>query len=506
MGTVRWLGRYLARNREWIIGLLVVGLVAWSVDERQVAAALVGLAVAPVVVCLGWRTGWPVSYERVCAGPSRRLGWWWRCRRRWVQIAESCGLGVRVPVIVKKSDGTRVRENVVRVPRLRRVRVRGHVLRLTIRARAGQTVEDLDAAAPRIASTLSAVTHRTRPVSGVGSGCSTLIELVMADALTTHVSAGVPDPVPGCEGVRLGRSQVGADWWLPLRGRHTLVAGCSGSGKGSVLWGICCGLAPAVPTDVVRLWGIDLKLGVELAMGTGLFSAHAYTPDEALAVLRALLGVIDERGSVMAGTTRLHQPRPGDPLHVLVVDELAALTAYSESTVRREAERLLSEILTQGRALGVVVVACVQDPRKEVVGMRGLFTQTIALRLRSAEETVMVLGEGMAKVAPAHRVSPAHPGTGWIVEETGAADRVRADQWTDPMIRHVATTYPTRVHVTPESHTTPDEAGGLGGLVGGAAGGTPSGVVAAAGRAAVAGTGRQRKPRAPRQPRADGAA
>ena len=228
----------------------------------------------------------------------------------------------------------------------------------------------------------------------------------MVEVLSTARNAVEPDPRAVCDRVRLGRTQSGGDWWLPIRGRHTLVAGRTGSGKGSVLWGIGCGLAPAVRADVVRLWGVDLKRGVELAMGAGLFSARAYTPDEALGVLRALMGVIDERGAVMAGATRLHEPTVGDPLHVLVIDELAALTAYADISIRREADRLLSEILTQGRALGVVVVACVQDPRKDVVSMRGLFTQTVALRLASADETVMVLGEGMTRIAPAHRISP----------------------------------------------------------------------------------------------------
>jgi S-DNA-T family DNA segregation ATPase FtsK/SpoIIIE len=160
----------------------------------------------------------------------------------------------------------------------------------------------------------------------------------------------------------------------------------------------------------------------------------------------------------MAGTTRLHTPTVGDPLHVLVIDELAALTAYADLSIRREADRLLSEILTQGRALGVVVVACVQDPRKDVVSMRGLFTQTVALRLRSSEETAMVLGDGMTHVAPAHRISPAHPGTGWVVEDTGAADRVRADYWPDPLIRDLATRYATEVHVDLTPPDPPAEA------------------------------------------------
>ena len=114
--------------------------------------------------------------------------------------------------------------------------------------------------------------------------------------------------------------------------------------------------------------------------------------------------------------------------------------------------------------------------------MRGLFTQTVALRLRSGDETVMVLGDGMTRVAPAHRISPTFPGTAWVVDDTGAADRVRADYWPDDLIRKLATRYRTdvRIDLTPpataESHNLHfDEA--------------------AAPRA--------RKPRSPRTPRSD---
>lgn len=481
----RWQGQWCRRHRRWCAGWLMVASFVMLAGHLASGLWVFGYGLAPALVCTLWHALGPVSYERLCAGPARRIGWRWHCRLRWLQLAESCGLTSRVPV-TKVRDGKRVQTHKTIAPRLRKVRARGHLLELTIRARAGQTVEDLDAAAPRLASTLAAVAHRTRPVSGSGSGCTSVVELVMADALTVAATAVEPEPRAVCERVRLGRAQGGGDWWLQLRGRHTLVAGCSGSGKGSVLWGICCGLAPAVRADLVRLWGVDLKRGVELAMGSGLFSTHAYTPTEALAVLRTLMGVIDQRGATMAGTTRLHQPTVGDPLHVLVIDELAALTAYADLSIRREADRLLSEILTQGRALGVVVVACVQDPRKDVVGMRGLFTQTIALRLRSSEETAMVLGDGMTRVAPAHRISPTFPGTGWVVEDTGAADRVRADYWTDTLIRDLSTRYATRVRV--DLDPEPEH-----------------GSTAAVG-AERSERVRERKPRTPRQPRsrADG--
>jgi S-DNA-T family DNA segregation ATPase FtsK/SpoIIIE len=175
-------------------------------------------------------------------------------------------------------------------------------------------------------------------------------------------------------------------------------------------------------------------------------------------VLAELLAVIDARGAAMVGRSRLHEPSPGEPLHVLVIDELAALTAYADPDTRRDASRLLSEVLTQGRALGVVVVALVQDPRKDTVSMRGLFTQTVALRLRSPEETRMVLGDGMAALAPAHRISPAAPGTGYVVGDDGTVDLVRADWWSDELVRQVAEAYPAALPVAAAGGPTPEVA------------------------------------------------
>ena len=73
--------------------------------------------------------------------------------------------------------------------------------------------------------------------------------------------------------------------------------------------------------------------------------------------------------------------------------------------------------------------------------MRGLFTQTIALRLRSRDEVTMVLGDGMADAAPAHRISPDAPGTGYVIAEDGQVTRVRSDFWTDDQIRSTAKQY-----------------------------------------------------------------
>src|SRR5205085_11526597 len=106
---------------------------------------------------------------------------------------------------------------------------------------------------------------------------------------------------------------------------------------------------------------------------------------------------LQARAERLAGITRQHTPSTADPLVVIVIDELADLIAYHpDRDLTRRAEAALSVILSQGRAVGYVVVAFLQDPRKETVKMRHLFTQAIGLRLRDREEVAMVLGDGAA--------------------------------------------------------------------------------------------------------------
>ncbi len=58
----------------------------------------------------------------------------------------------------------------------------------------------------------------------------------------------------------------------------------------------------------------------------------------------------------------------------------------------------------------------------------------------------MVLGDGLADTAPAHRISPDTPGTGYIVAEDGQVTKVRSDYWTDDQIRATAKRYARAAH------------------------------------------------------------
>ncbi|MFI8528369.1 hypothetical protein ACIGB8_28180 [Promicromonospora sukumoe] len=399
----------------------------------------------------------------------------------WPEVARSCTLYRTEP------DGT------VTVSKLRHVSHQPGAVVLRIETFPGQTPDTLHRAAPAIASAYRAHGFEVTPVK------PGILDLAL---FTTYRIAPVAARMPVPEGANpdalpVGKARTGHIAEMVVRGRHTLVVGATGAGKGSVLWSVIGGLAPAIHDGTVCAWGLDLKGGVELEMGRALFGRVAYTSEDSIEVLRALMRVIDRRKESMRGVSRLHTPTAAEPLHVLMIDELADLMAYSEFETRREADRLMSKILTQGRALGVVVVSCVQNPRQEAVGQRNLYPQKIALRLDSDVESDMVLGPA-ALQAPAHEISRSDPGTGYLVREDGAPVMVRFAYWPDELIREVAVRY-----AAPSSHSAPEPLDGADAANAWAAAarrttpndnaGKPTNEDAPAPRA--------RKPRAPRKPR-----
>lgn len=398
------------------------------------AVIIVGVSAA---VLISWRLHSPETFEERCATPARLLSWRLWAHLSWHRLCKRCGLSASEQITRRNKEGRQVTSTRWLHPKLLGTEVSQTTLRLTVRTRTGQTVEDLERAVPAIRDAARA--HSARAV--VVSPGTLRIELIKREQLSTVRHAAPPMAVTTTR-VTVGRREDGSDWTLPLIGLHTLTVGCSGSGKGSIFWGIAGGLAPATAAELVHLIGIDLKYGIELSIGAELFTKIATTEADAVATLAGLEMLMDKRGKEMAGHTREYRPSKASPLVVLLIDELAGLTAYmSDPALRKEAAASLSRILTKGRALGIVVAAFLQDPRKEILPMRGLFTQTIALRLRSREEVTMVLGDGMAEKAPAHRINPDRPGTGYIIAEDGHTTKVRSDYRSDDQIRSTAGQY-----------------------------------------------------------------
>jgi hypothetical protein len=99
-----------------------------------------------------------------------------------------------------------------------------------------------------------------------------------------------------------------------------------------VLWSLIRGLGPGIRDGLVRLWVLDPRGCMELAAGQPLFARFAYdSPSTMATVLEETVEVMQARAARLRGVTRLCQPNTEEPLIVVVVDELASLTAYAES-------------------------------------------------------------------------------------------------------------------------------------------------------------------------------
>ena len=125
-------------------------------------------------------------------------------------------------------------------------------------------------------------------------------------------------------------------------------------------------------------------------------------PTAIVAMLEAAVTDMRARAARLAGKQRDHAPTPEFPFVVIVVDEVAFLTAYQpDRQLRERVKAALAMLTTQGRAVGYCVVAALQDPRKEVMSIRNLFRDRIAMRLDEPEQVDMVLGDGARDRGPA---------------------------------------------------------------------------------------------------------
>lgn len=396
-----------------------------------------------IVATAGTETGRALAVKSFFGTGSlfRRAWWWLVIRITWKATCREAGVSKRYTK--RKIDRAGVGVESIekwKDPRLKSVRTSAHAVTLKARTRRGQPLRDLETFGASLAATYDAEVFRVYAPKK-RSGSTVLVDLVKRNLIKKPATASMPDPRAVWRSVRLGRTQSGCPWSFQIYDRHTLVIGAAGSGKGSILWGILGGLAPAIAVDLVRAHGIDLKGGVELKMGEPLLHTKAYNPEAAVTLLEDLLEITDDRLDAMAGETRMFSPTPGDPLHLLIIDELLVLTAFGTPDLKKRVAELLGNILARGRAAGVMAIGFAQVGDKASIPMRDHFTQTIALRLRSPEQTTMVLGEGMRDLAPAHRIPRDAQGTAWLIEEDGTVDRVRADFWPDFLIRQVAEIY-----------------------------------------------------------------
>jgi len=213
--------------------------------------------------------------------------------------------------------------------------------------------------------------------------------------------------------------------------------------------GLIRAMLPAMAAGVARVLACDPKL-MELAFGRALFDRHgryAADPADIAALLEDAVADMQARAARFAGKQRDHIPTPEFPFVVVLVDEIAFLTAYqADRKLRERTLAALATLTTQGRAVGYCVVAALQDPRKEVLNIRNLFPDKIALRLDEPSQADLVLGDGARdRGAMCDQIS-SDPGTGAGVafirlEADPDPVRVRAAFVSDGDIRAMTAAY-----------------------------------------------------------------
>lgn len=381
-----------------------------------------------LVLLLCWQLAYPQSFIRLTWLRIHTRWRKWTYKRRWSGI---CGL----------HGFTKTLNGEAQIPVLRKVSVDENADVLDVAILPGQTPNDWGSQAEAFAHTFGALR-----VAVVTTGPAHIQLIVYrSDSLKDPVKFASPKEQVDLNQVQMGIKDDGSPWVLRLLGRHVLIAGATGSGKGSVLWSLLGGVAPVIRSGLVQVWAIDPKGGMELGAGAALFSHFSTDNGEHnLELLRGAARILNERAERLRGVARQHEPSASEPMILLVIDELASLTAYQpDRKIRDEADRLLSLILSQGRAVCVNVVACVQDPSKEVLGMRQLFPTRVGLRLSEPSQVNMLHGVGAhERGAHCDRIPDSLPGIAYVTnDDTNEITRVRASHVTDSDIGWIAQNY-----------------------------------------------------------------
>jgi S-DNA-T family DNA segregation ATPase FtsK/SpoIIIE len=369
------------------------------------------------------------------------VAWWWRSlpfnriRRTWAPLVRGLGL-VQMQKAHVPGGGTIQVETLPKI-RLRPVR---HGYQVTVKLLPGQTPE-------QYGKHLEAFTHQWRALDvQITSPKRGIVHLraYFSDPLRKTVAA-LPEPAQtDLRAVPVGRQIDGSAWLLRLLGTHVLLVGATGAGKGSVQWSTVRGLLPGIRDGWVHIIALDPKR-MELSFGRRLFHAYAAEAEAMVELLEQTAADMQERADRYAGKVRDFRPSVTEPFVLVLIDEVAFLTAYQpDKKLRERALAAMATLTTQGRAVGYCVFAALQDPRKEVMGIRGLFPTTIGLRLEEDTQVDMVLGDGaLARGARCHEIDEATPGVGYVrLEGSRQVARVRAAYVSDEDIDTMAAETP----------------------------------------------------------------
>jgi DNA segregation ATPase FtsK/SpoIIIE-like protein len=309
--------------------------------------------------------------------------------------------------------------------------------RLRLRLPPGLTAERIDEASELLAATMGA--RDVRVVRDPANASIAHVSILRRDPLS---SPAPPWPVPKgslWEPLSLGVDEDGNRVSIGLPERNLLLGGEPGAGKSVAL---SLFIAAAALDPGVTLTLLDGKQ-VELAPWSG--SAEDFVgPDMAGAidVLKDLCAEMDRRYGVLLASGLRKIERGGEfGLHVVAIDELAFYMRGGTKDERTELSETLRDLISRGRAAGMIVIAATQKPSNDIVPtfVRDLFSFRMALRCTTPEASDTILGQGWAKEGySASTLDPTARGVGYLLAEGAVPVKVRTHFLDDDAIAELA--------------------------------------------------------------------
>jgi hypothetical protein len=414
--------------------------------ERCYAAAVVAAAGSWLSAATRLSvTARPLPQVLLVGGLMLAIPWWAHRRRRakirverklsaWPEIAQTIGLaGSRVQSAIVDIWGWRARFALAR----------------------GQTINDVINKTPAIESALG--THRGAVrVYPTRDDMANRFELRVLDTDPHADAIDWPGPSVSSitEPIDLGPFEDATNARVLILRRHVLIGGIAGSGKSGGI-NVLMGNLTACP-DVV-IWAIDLKRGMELQPWASCIDRLATTPDQARALLREAVAVLEVRADwLTAQGRRVWEPTPQLPALVIVIDEYAELSDDAP-----DATTLTDSIARRGRAVAVTLIAATQRPTQKAMGngaVRSQMDVRVSFRVRERKDVDLILGQGMLSAGwHAHTLNA--PGKFLVsAQEHDTPRRARAYLVTDEAVTHAAAHHASRRPPLDEiSHIAIDE-------------------------------------------------
>jgi S-DNA-T family DNA segregation ATPase FtsK/SpoIIIE len=413
---LRWAWRYRSELAPLYFTVLVLGASLWLHAARPHWWAYI-LSIAAVTACVlaafGKRMGIPSLIERlyvtttslavgmwvaaataigpftsplpqalIIGGPVLSVPWWAHRRRRervrierkleaWPDIAQAIGLtGSQVMSAAVDLWGWRARLRLAR----------------------GQTIADVTAKIPALESGLGTFRGAVR-VYPTPDDLANRCELRVLNS-DPHADA-IPWPGPSVTSITqpidLGPFEDAQPCRVPFLRRHAIFGGSTGTGKSGGLNVLMANLTACA--DVV-IWAIDLKKGMELKPWAPCIGRLATTLEQATALLRDAVAILQARAELLAATgRRVWEPSPYMPALVIIIDEYAELADDAQ-----DAMGYADSIARLGRAVAVTLVAATQRPTQKAMGQGAVRSQMnlrICFRVRERRDVDLILGQGM---------------------------------------------------------------------------------------------------------------